>query len=158
VDARSRIAKYCSISLNSTGVMGNGDSRRSFTQSSSGNGSPAANSLKRFGEMASVVAVGSPPSLLLPLLLLLLLLMLLRALAFVFAAAIRDASTGVRPMAKRARPGDTAPLLAASPGTCKQRRTSASGKANERKKKNAEILTQVQSQPRELFGYQRLHP
>jgi len=153
VDARSRIAKYCSISLNSTGVMGNGDSRRSFTQSSSGNGSPAANSLKRFGEMASVVAVGSPPSL--PLLLL---LMLLRALAFVFAAAIRDASTGVRPMAKRARPGDTAPLLAASPGTCKQRRTSASGKANERKKKNAEILTQVQSQPRELFGYQRLHP
>lgn len=153
MDARSRIAKYCSISLNSTGVMGNGDSRRSFTQSSSGNGSPAANSLKRFDNPAPVVAVGSPPSL--PLLLL---LMLLRALAFVFAAAIRDASTGVRPMAKRARPGDTAPLLAASPGTCKQRRTSASGKANERKKKNAEILTQVQSQPRELFGYQRLHP
>ena len=153
MDARSRIAKYCSISLNSTGVMGNGDSRRSFTQSSSGNGSPAANSLKRFDNPAPGVAVGSPPSL--PLLLL---LMLLRALAFVFAAAIRDASTGVRPMAKRARPGDTAPLLAASPGTCKQRRTSASGKANERKKKNAEILTQVQSQPRELFGYQRLHP
>lgn len=77
------------MSRNSTGVWGNGASRKSCTLASSDNGSPKESAAAAPAVLAALVA----------------------------AAATRDASTGARPTASKTRPGITAPLRAATPGT-----------------------------------------